>query len=66
MRPLRACRTRRGPLVKSLMRVLSLLMGRRRVHVPKALRKQVLDFWCSSCSTLKNPTEQRKRGWNRI
>lgn len=44
------------PLVKSLMRVLSFLMGRRRVHVPKALRKQVL-MLVLELLDLRNPTE---------
>ena len=44
------------PLVKSLMRVLSFLMGRRRKHVPKALRKNVL-LLVLELLDLKNPTE---------
>ena len=44
------------PLVKSLMKVLSFLMRRRRKLVPKAMRKQVLMLVLQMLD-LKNPTE---------
>ena len=44
------------PLVKSLMKVLSFLMGRRRKVVPKAMRKKVLMLVLQMLD-LTNPTE---------
>ena len=44
------------PLVKSLMKVLSFLMGRRRKVVPKAMRKKVL-MLVLQLLDLSNPTE---------
>jgi hypothetical protein len=44
------------PLVKSLMKVLSFLMGRRRKVVPKAMRKKVLMLVLQMLD-LKSPTE---------
>jgi hypothetical protein len=44
------------PLVKSLMKVLSFLMGRRRKVVPKAMRKKVLMLVLQMLD-LESPTE---------